>query len=167
MRMKVLIGAIALLAAAPAMAQSNSNATSGSASQAGVSIYSPGAKQHRMAPSAIAPGLAAAGIEACLGSNSAAVSGGGWGFSLGGTKVDEGCEARLDARTLHAFGHSRAAMTRLCLRPLVREAMAMAGTPCPQDLGVYEQARQVEAIRRNEGARVRSAVAVSHHPAFR
>ena len=55
-------------------------------------------------PSIVAPGLAAAGLETCLGS----VSGGGafvgTGFSFGTTIPDPGCAARLDARTLVEHG---------------------------------------------------------------
>jgi hypothetical protein len=55
-------------------------------------------------PSVFAPGLAAAGLETCLGS----VSGGGafvgTGFSFGTTIPDPGCAARLDARTLWSMG---------------------------------------------------------------
>ena len=51
-------------------------------------------------PSVVAPGLAAAGLETCLGS----VSGGGAllgpRLSFGTTIPDPGCAARLDARTL-------------------------------------------------------------------
>src|SRR5215831_9435016 len=61
-------------------------------------------------PTAFAPGLAAAGLETCLGS----VSGGGafvgTGFSFGTTIPDPGCAARLDARTLWSMGLKKAAV---------------------------------------------------------
>jgi hypothetical protein len=74
-------------------------------------------------PSVQAPGLAAAGLETCLGS----VSGGGafvgTGFSFGTTIPDPGCAARLDARTLWSFGLKKAAVARLCLNPDINKAM--------------------------------------------
>ena len=74
-------------------------------------------------PSVIAPGLAAAGLETCLGS----VSGGGGflgtGFSFGTTIPDPGCSARLDARTLWSMGLKKAAVARLCLNGDIYRAM--------------------------------------------
>jgi hypothetical protein len=74
-------------------------------------------------PSIVAPGLAAAGLETCLGS----VSGGGafvgTGFSFGTTVPDPGCAARLDARTLWSMGLKKAAVARLCLNGDVYRAM--------------------------------------------
>src|SRR5215471_3813720 len=77
----------------------------------------------RNVPSVFAPGLAAAGLETCLGS----VSGGGafvgTGFSFGTTIPDPGCAARLDARTLWSMGLKKAAVTRLCLNGDIYRAM--------------------------------------------
>jgi hypothetical protein len=74
-------------------------------------------------PSISAPGLAAAGLETCLGS----VSGGGavvgTGFSFGTTIPDPGCAARLDARTLWSMRLKKAAVARLCLNGDVYRAM--------------------------------------------
>jgi len=74
-------------------------------------------------PSVVAPGLAAAGLETCLGS----VSGGGafvgTGFSFGTTIPDPGCAARLDARTLWSMGLKKAAVARLCLSGEIYRAM--------------------------------------------
>jgi len=77
----------------------------------------------RNVPSVFAPGLAAAGLETCLGS----VSGGGafvgTGFSFGTTVPDPGCAARLDARTLWSMGLKKAAVARLCLNSDIYRAM--------------------------------------------
>src|ERR1700753_2821836 len=77
----------------------------------------------RNVPSVGAPGLAAAGLETCLGS----VSGGGavvgTGFTFGTTIPDPGCAARLDARTLWSMGLKKAAVARLCLNSDVLRAM--------------------------------------------
>jgi hypothetical protein len=77
----------------------------------------------RNVPSVFAPGLAAAGLETCLGS----VSGGGallgTGLSFGTSIPDPGCAARLDARTLWSMGLKKAAVARLCLNGDIYRAM--------------------------------------------
>jgi hypothetical protein len=88
-------------------------------------------------PTAFAPGLAAAGLETCLGS----VSGGGafvgTGFSFGTTIPDPGCAARLDARTLWSMGLKKAAVARLCLTPDIARSMPeICGMYVPQPVGV-------------------------------
>ena len=74
-------------------------------------------------PSVVAPGLAAAGLETCLGS----VSGGGafvgTGISFGTSIPDPSCAARLDARTLWSMGLKKAAVARLCLNGDIYRAM--------------------------------------------
>lgn len=77
----------------------------------------------RNVPPAYAPGLAAAGLETCLGSISGGGSVVGFGASFGTTIPDPGCAARLDARTLWSFGLKKAALARLCLTPEVYRSM--------------------------------------------
>jgi hypothetical protein len=74
-------------------------------------------------PSVVAPGLAAAGLETCLGSISGGGAFVGTGFSFGTTIPDPGCAARLDARTLWSMGLKKAAVARLCLNPEIYRAM--------------------------------------------
>jgi hypothetical protein len=75
-------------------------------------------------PTVFAPGLAAAGLETCLGSVSAGVGVIGTGVSFGTTIPDPGCAARLDARTLWSMGLQKAAVTRLCLQPDIYRSMS-------------------------------------------
>jgi hypothetical protein len=86
-------------------------------------------------PNVGAPGLAAAGIETCLGSSAGGLSLMGAGFSFGGTTVDDGCSIRLLARQLYAFGFKDAAMALMCQDERVAIAMDAVGTPCPGALG--------------------------------
>jgi hypothetical protein len=142
---RLLSAAIVVMAAsAPAWAQSSTTTGTGvgvarstSSSQAisgqggtGVSVAAltsnnivPADQTVKNVPGVVAPGLAAAGLETCLGS----VSGGGafvgTGFSFGSTIPDPGCAARLDARTLWSFGLKKAAVARLCLNPDINRAM--------------------------------------------
>ena len=139
----LLAAIVAMAASGRAWAQSSTTgmgmgvATSTSSSQAvsgqggtGVGLAAittnstvPADQTVRNVPSIVAPGLAAAGLETCLGS----VSGGGafvgTGFSFGTTIPDPGCAARLDARTLWSFGLKKAAVARLCLNPDINRAM--------------------------------------------
>jgi hypothetical protein len=77
----------------------------------------------RNVPTAFAPGLAAAGLETCLGSVSGGGSFVGTGFSFGSTIPDPGCAARLDARTLWSMGLKKAAVARLCLTGEIARSM--------------------------------------------
>jgi hypothetical protein len=143
MKRLLLAAIVAMAASAPAWAQSSTTGTgvgvarSTSSSQAisgqggtGVGVAAvttnssvPADQTVRNVPGVVAPGLAAAGLETCLGS----VSGGGafigTGFSFGTTIPDPGCAARLDARTLWSFGLKKAAVARLCLNPDINRAM--------------------------------------------
>lgn len=77
----------------------------------------------RTNPAVFAPGLTAAGLETCLGSASGGLSLAGFGLTGGSSYPDEGCQARLDSRTLWSFGLRRAALARLCLRPDIYRSM--------------------------------------------
>jgi hypothetical protein len=56
----------------------------------------------------------------------------GGGLSFGSTHKDDDCNRRLYARQLHAMGYRVAAIALQCMAPEVQQAMALAGTPCPQ-----------------------------------
>jgi hypothetical protein len=89
-------------------------------------------------PTVFSPGLAAAGLETCLGSVSAGVGVIGTGVSFGTTIPDAGCAARLDARTLWSMGLKKAAVARLCLNTDIYHAMpdvCAIYLPNPQSAG--------------------------------
>jgi hypothetical protein len=86
-------------------------------------INNTGTETVKNVPSVFAPGLAAAGLETCLGSVSGGGSFVGTGFSFGSTVPDPGCAARLDARTLWSMGLKKAAVARLCLTAEIQRAM--------------------------------------------
>jgi hypothetical protein len=87
-------------------------------------------RQRLQAPAIAAPGLAAAGIEACLGSVSVGGSGAGFGLTIGSTTLDKGCNIRLYARTLLAMGYKEAATQMLCYDADVAGALAAQGIQC-------------------------------------
>ena len=144
MKRLLLAAIVAMAASGPAWAQSSTTTGTGvgvarstSRSQAisgqggtGVGVAAittnstvPADQTVKNVPGVVAPGLAAAGLETCLGS----VSGGGafvgTGFSFGTTIPDPGCAARLDARTLWSMGLKKAAVARLCLNGDIYRAM--------------------------------------------
>lgn len=138
MKRPLLAAIVAMAASGPAWAQpstatgtgvarstSSSQAISGQGGAATITSNStvPADQTIKNVPSVFAPGLAAAGLETCLGS----VSGGGallgTGFSFGTSIPDSGCAARLDARTLWSMGLKKAAVARLCLNGDIYRAM--------------------------------------------
>src|ERR1700754_1896421 len=140
MKPLLLAAIVVTVASGPAWAQSssstgsgvgiarsaaNSQAISGQGGSAKIISSSsvPADQTVRNVPSVFAPGLAAAGLETCLGS----VSGGGalvgTGFSFGSSIPDPSCAARLDARTLWSMGLKKAAVARLCLNSDINRAM--------------------------------------------
>jgi hypothetical protein len=110
-------------------------------------------------PTAVAPSLAAAGIETCLGSVSGGGSIVGFGGSFGTTVPDPGCQARLDSRTLWSMGLKSAAVARLCLRediyrsmPDICERYRPAGVPA--GYGVVTLQAPVELVAPARGIQV-------------
>jgi hypothetical protein len=143
MKRLLLAAIVAMAASGPAWAQSSTATGTGvgiagstSSSQAisgqGVGVVSttitsnstvPAKQTVKNVPTAFAPGLAAAGLETCLGSVSGGGSFVGTGLSFGITIPDPGCAARLDARTLWSMGLKKAAVARLCLNGDIYRAM--------------------------------------------
>ena len=104
-----------------------SHSNSGGNTQ-GVSINHP--RQHRIAPGASAPALAVA-PETCMGSTSAGVSTPFGGIIAAGSWKSEGCERRMNARSLSGLGYPVAALYLLALDPDVRTALIQAGVDLP------------------------------------
>src|SRR5580704_1523984 len=113
--MRLLMAFVLLTVATPVFAQASG---SSSGSTASVNITNPAnanSTTHLITtPTVVAPGLAAAGVETCLGSASAGLSVMGGGLTYGSTMVDSGCTIRLLARQLFAFGFQRAAVALMC-----------------------------------------------------
>lgn len=76
----------------------------------------------------------AAGLTAsngtCMGSTSAGGQGMSFGFSVGTTWKDAGCDRRYNAQALAAVGQGKAAVALLCQDADIALAMEVAGTPC-------------------------------------
>jgi hypothetical protein len=63
------------------------------------------------------------------------------GVSSGGTIRDKNCERLKNAKTLYDMGMKVAAVSTLCQDRRVFDAMWNAGTPCPFEGKIGEQAR--------------------------
>jgi hypothetical protein len=132
--MRMSIALVLLLATTPVYAQTLGS-SSGASSTINISDPpAPTTTTTRLVttPTVVAPGLAAAGVETCLGSAAGGISLMGGGFTFGSTKVDDGCTIRLLARQLYAFGFQKAAVALMCQDERVAAAMFAAGSPCPR-----------------------------------
>jgi hypothetical protein len=136
-----------LLMSTPVYAQ-NMGSTSGATSMINMNDPSNIVNRVITPPSVVAPGLAAAGIETCLGSASGGLSLMGGGITFGSSIVDEGCTIRLLARQLYAFGFQKAAVALMCEDPRVVAAMYAADSPCPRFFAEISEPSQVSAVPR-------------------
>ena len=110
----------------------------------------------------LALGLAAAGLETCLGSASGGLSLAGFGAVGGSTYTDEGCQARLDSRTLWSYGLKGAAVARLCSRADMWRAMPYEcerywpqGVPYPAGIVVSAPRAQITMSADGAGGSMR------------
>jgi hypothetical protein len=149
--MRLWIALVALSISTPVFAQTMGS-TSGASSAINISNPASTTSTNRLItpPTVVAPGLAAAGIETCLGSSSGGLSLMGGGLTFGSTKVDDGCTIRLLARQLYAFGFQQAAVALMCQDERVTFAMEAAGTSCPSISSAPMVRRQVSM--RTDGA---------------
>ena len=91
--------------------------------------------------SAIAPALQSGGNDTCTIAATGAVQTQILGIS-GGTHIrDLNCERIKNSKQLYNMGMKVAAVSLMCQDPKVFEAMMMAGTPCPYDGKIGEQAK--------------------------
>lgn len=92
-------------------------------------------------PSAISPSINTSNSDLCTVGVSGAVQTQILGISAGKTVRDMNCEKLKNAKTLYDMGMKVAAVSVMCQDPRVFNAMMNAGTPCPFDGLVGEQAR--------------------------
>ena len=107
-------------------------------------------------PSAIAPSINSSNSDLCTVGVSGAVQTQILGLSAGKTVRDMNCERLKNAKTLYDMGMKVAAVSTMCGDRRVFDAMMNAGTPCPYDGMIGEDAKQgwatnPEAIPGNEG----------------
>jgi hypothetical protein len=99
-------------------------------------------------PTAVAPAVTTINNDVCAVAASGAVQTQILGISMGGTMRDMNCERIKLSKNLFDMGMKVAAVATLCQDERVFAAMIAAGTPCPVDGKIGEQAK-AEWDRRN------------------
>lgn len=94
-------------------------------------------------PSAISPAISASNSDLCTVGVSGAVQTQILGLSAGSTVRDMNCERLKLSKTLYDMGMKVAAVSALCQDERVFQAMWYAGTPCPIDGKIGEDARNL------------------------
>ena len=101
-------------------------------------------------PSAISPQISASNSDLCTVGVAGAVQTQILGISAGRTVRDMHCEKLKNAKTMYDMGMKVAAVSVMCQDERVFDAMMNAGTPCPKDGLVGDQARlawDMEAVK--------------------
>tara|TARA_R110000824_G_scaffold162073_4_gene337637 strand:- start:433 stop:879 length:447 start_codon:yes stop_codon:yes gene_type:complete len=93
-------------------------------------------------PTASAPSLVINNSDVCKSTASAAIQTQILGFASGITVTDENCERLKLARSLYAMGMKVAGVSILCQDARVWDGMWMAGTPCPYEGQIGDDAKQ-------------------------
>ena len=92
-------------------------------------------------PSAILPSMNFSNSDLCTIGVAGAVQTQILGISAGGTVRDMNCEKLKNAKVLYDMGMKVAAVSVMCQDKRVFDAMMMAGTPCPYNGMIGEEAR--------------------------
>lgn len=92
--------------------------------------------------SATAPAMSIYSQQSCTIPLSLGMTTIGLSFSAGNYYLDEACELRRKVELLNKLGLKVAAVALLCTDPLVFESMAHAGTWCPHNGKIGDQARE-------------------------
>ena len=94
-------------------------------------------------PTAVAPAITVINSDVCAVAASGAVQTQILGISMGGTMTDFNCERIKLARGVYDMGMKVAAVAIMCQDERVFTAMMNAGTPCPVDGKIGEQAKAI------------------------
>ena len=93
-------------------------------------------------PTASAPSVVVNNSDVCKSAYSAGVQSQVLGFASGVTVSDETCERIKLSRSLYGMGMKVAAISTLCQDFRVFDAMMMAGTPCPYEGLIGDDAKK-------------------------
>lgn len=122
--------------------ESTSNSTSTSNSKSETTVKSP-------PPSAVAPSINSMNNDLCAIGIAGAAQTQILGIAIGTTHRDENCERLKLSKTLYDMGMKVAAVATLCQDERVFTAMMEAGTPCPADGKIGNEAKKVWEERKN------------------
>ncbi len=122
--------------AQPIVTDSTTRSTSDSTSNSTTTIKSP-------PPTAVAPNITSLNNDLCAVGVSGAAQTQILGIAIGGTFIDKNCERLKLSKTLYDMGMKVAAVSTLCQDERVFTAMMNAGTPCPVDGKIGNEAKAV------------------------
>lgn len=136
--------------AQPIVTDSTSRSTTDSTSNSTTTVKSP-------PPTAVAPAITVINSDVCSVGYSGAAQTQILGISFGGTQTDKNCERLKLARSIYDMGMKVAAVSVMCQDERVFTAMMNAGTPCPVDGKIGDQARTIwEADPERQPQKVKS-----------
>jgi hypothetical protein len=146
----LFVMAISSAVAQPIVTDSTSRSTTDSTSNSTTTVKSP-------PPTAVAPAITVINSDVCAVGFSGAAQTQILGISFGGTATDKNCERLKLARSVYDMGMKVAAVSIMCQDERVFTAMLNAGTPCPVDGKIGEQAKQIwEATPERQPQKVKS-----------
>lgn len=133
---KILVGIFLVTATSFVFAQTTvtTDSTTRSYSDSKTRVESP-------PPTAVAPAVTTINNDVCAVAASGAVQTQILGLSMGGTMRDMNCERIKLAKNLYDMGMKVAAVATLCQDERIFTAMIAAGTPCPVNGKIGEDAR--------------------------
>ena len=120
----------------PIVTDSTTRSISDSTSNSTTTIKSP-------PPTAVAPNITSINNDLCAVGVSGAAQTQILGIAIGSTFVDKNCERLKLSKTLYDMGMKVAAVATLCQDERVFTAMMNAGTPCPVDGKIGNEAKVV------------------------
>ena len=139
MTKKIAIAVLFVMASSLAMAETivtDSTSRSTTDSTSTTTVKSP-------PPTAVAPAITSINNDLCTVGSSGAAQTQILGLSFGTTSRDMNCERIKLAKNLYDMGMKVAAVSTLCQDERVFYAMMNAGTPCPIDGKIGEQAKEL------------------------
>jgi hypothetical protein len=122
--------------AQPIVTDSTSRSVNESTSNSTTTVKSP-------PPTAVAPAITVINSDVCAVGVSGAAQTQILGISFGTTMTDKNCERLKLARSTYDMGMKVAAVAIMCQDERVFTAMMNAGTPCPVDGKIGEQAKKI------------------------
>ena len=132
----LFVMASSITLAQPIVTDSTSRSTTDSTSNSTTTVKSP-------PPTAVAPAITIINSDVCAVAVSGATQTQILGISFGATMTDKNCERLKLARSVYDMGMKVAAVSLMCQDERVFTAMANAGTPCPVDGKIGEQAKEI------------------------
>ncbi len=132
----LFVMALSNAVAEPIVTDSTSRSYTDSTSNSTTTVKSP-------PPTAVAPAITTINNDVCATAASGAVQTQILGISLGTTVRDMNCERIKLSKNLYDMGMKVAAVATLCQDDRVFQAMIDAGTPCPVQGKIGEQAKEI------------------------